>query len=254
MRLLALLLLGLSLLSGTSLAQPPREALQRYASGDFLGAANAAASAADADAKAFAAQALLAACIRAEPGELDALLTRAERAANMALDIDPHSAEARLQLALVYGIRGKRASLREAFRHDYADRGRTLIAEAIQLAPDDPRALAMLGAWHFEVLRRGGRVGGLIYGARMRDGVAAFEQALRLAPGDPMIALHYALALLQRDTRNGGRAAGLLEAALRASPRDALDRHAQAEARRLADVLARSGPHAAAEAARESRF
>ena len=82
MRRVTLLLAGLALLlSEPGLAQPPREALQRYATGDFLGAANAAATAADAEASAFAAQALLAACIRTEdPEELDALLTRAETA------------------------------------------------------------------------------------------------------------------------------------------------------------------------------
>jgi hypothetical protein len=258
MRLCTLLLpigLALSLTTEAGFAHPPREALQRYSDGDFLGAADAAANGADAAALAFAARALLAACIATRnPGELSALLNRAEDSAGAALALEPDSVEARLQLALVYGLRSRRLSLREAFSHGYAQRGRALINEAIRMAPDDPRAFALLGAWHFEVLRRGGRVGALLYGARVGDGVSAFERARRLAPSDPMIALHYALALIQRDPRNAQRVQELLQAALRAPARDALDRHAQAEAKRLSELVARAGPRAAADAARESAF
>ncbi|MDX2237686.1 MAG: hypothetical protein NW203_08985 [Hyphomonadaceae bacterium] len=233
-------------------AQPPREAVQMYSAGDFVGAANAAGTA-DAVSLAFAARSLLAACVAAnDPAALDALLRRAEASASAALALEPASVEARLQLALAYGIRGKRASLSEAFRHRYAARGRNLINEAISLAPSDPRAHALLGAWHFEVIRRGGRAGAIMYGARIGAGSAAFERAMRLAPDDPLIALHYGLALIQNDPRNAPRAAELLRAAAEAPARDALDRMARNEARRIGNLLAEAGPRAAAEAARQS--
>ena len=157
-------------------AEPPSAALNLYAAGEYAAAADIAQREShSAESLAFAARAALAACV--VDGEDEAMLQQAERSARAALALNPDSVDARLQLAVVYGMRGRRASLAEAFARNYAPRGRRLIDEALALAPDSAEAEAVLGAWHLEIIRRSGRVGAIAYGARVEEGIAAFERA-----------------------------------------------------------------------------
>jgi hypothetical protein len=248
--LLAVLFLGLA--AAPAAADPPGAALRSYAAGNFLAAADLAEAHRSPDSLAFAARALMAECIVSSGGaRTDALADRAETAARTALALDPQSVEARLQYAIALGVRGRRASLSDAWRHRYAPRGRDLIEEAIDLAPNNAWAHALLGGWNIEVIRRGGRAGAMAYGARERAGINAFERARRLAPGDPMIALHFAIALIDLDAEHySDRAASLLAIAAAAPPRDAFEAHALARAARLAGALETDGPRAAAELSR----
>lgn len=237
-------------------AEPPHSALQLYAAGQYLAAAEVADDHAEADNLAFAARALLTACITAADDEsADALMERAEGLARMALELDPESVDARLQLALVYGMRSQRVSIAEAFARNYAPRGRRLIEEALARAPDDARALALLGAWHLEVLRRGGRAGAFAYGARFTEGAAAFERAMQISPDDPLIPLHFAMALIEIDAAaNAARALALLNRVTSLAPRDAFEAYAQLAAEELTHTLTHNGPMAAARLARATRM
>ena len=248
MRLCALFALIFALASGGPLAaEPSGAAVRLYVAGQYLAAADVADDQDAPDDLAFAARALLAACIAGgDRRQTGRLLDRAERLARDALSLDPGAIDARLQLALVYGMRGRRASLAEALARNYAPRGRRLIEEARALAPEDARAYALLGAWHLEVLRRGGRAGAFAYGARFADGQAAFERAVALAPADPMIPLHYAVALIELDDPvHVARAAELLAQAATLPARDAFEEHAHQVADSLAQALAQQGPGAA---------
>jgi hypothetical protein len=240
--------LFLCLAATPAAADPPGAALRFYAAGNFLAAADLAEARRSPDSLAFAARALMAECVVSPNGaRTDALADRAEAAARTALALDPQSVEARLQYAIALGVRGRRATLSEAWRHGYAPRGRDLIEEAIDLSPNNAWAHALMGGWNLEVLRRGGRAGAIAYGARERAGIAAFERARRLAPNDPMITLHYAIALIDLDAEHyAGRASQLLAIAAAAAPRDAFEAHALARAARLASALETDGPRAAA--------
>jgi|GEM_PF-1081017 len=235
--------------------QPSAEALQLYNSGEFLAAANLASVASTPEDLTFVSRALLAACAVARArSDIDATLIRAAQNAQSALVLDPHSVEAHIDLALAYGMMGKRANLGEALRRDYAGRGRRLIDEALALEPNNARAHALLGAWHFEVLRRGGGIGAAAYGARLSLGLAEFRRGQALAPKDPLIPLQFAVALLQRDPiANAVLAQNLLARALGAPAGDALEAAAQDTARRLMRALA-AGPNAARRAARETNI
>jgi hypothetical protein len=234
-------------------AQPTGAAVQLYAAGDFVAAADAADTWRSADNLTFAARALLAACATASaPSSIDSLLSRAEVRARGALALDPNSIDARLQLALVYGMQSRRAPIATAFAAAYAPRGRRLIEQALALDPDDAHAHAMLGAWHLEVLRRGGLAGAVTYGARLSEGLAEFERARVLAPEDPLIALHYAVALIDLNpVTYAPRAQSLLHVVSTIHPRDALESMAQHDAARLADALSES-PANGRRVARES--
>src|SRR5262249_43861334 len=202
--------------------------------------------------RAFASRALVAACASASPATIDALLSRAERSAHQALALDPRSVDARLQLALVYGMEGRRVSLAHAFAARYAGRGKRLIDEALTLDRNNAHAHAMLGAWHLEVMRRGGTAGGFFYGARASAGVARVERAAALAPDDMLIQVHYAVALLALDpAAYAARARELIAAVSREHATDALEILAQQTAARLGAALADS-PQAAQRIARAS--
>ncbi len=222
-----------------------------YAAGDFRAAADAADRQGDAAGDIIASRALLALAVSDFRGtETKAWLNRAQVFAERALTAAPDSAEARLQLAMALGMKGRRASIKEAIKANYARRGRALIDEALHLAPNDPWAHALLGGWNMEVVRRGGRMGSVFMGASVRSGMRAFDRARALAPGDPAIALQYALALLASDpARYSAKAGDLLAAAANAAPRDAFENHVCDTARRLAAVLSAKGPMAAAESA-----
>lgn len=240
------------ILAAPARAEPPEHARQLYAGGDYIAAADSAEAAATPQSLAFAARALMAACV-SSPGaeDLDAWLARAEAAAHAALALDPEAAEPRLQWALALGMRGRRASLAEAVARNYAPRGRRLILEALAREPDNAWGHALLGAWNLEVLRRGGRAGAALYGARLDTGLAEFARARALAPGDPMIAIHAAISMLEYDPNAyAARASALLEEASHATPGDAFESHSLGAARRVAEALRDQGPMAARAIAR----
>jgi hypothetical protein len=222
-----------------------------YAAGDFHAAADAGDRQGDAAGKIFAARALLALAVSDFRGaETGSWLDRAQRCAEHALAAAPDSAPARLQLAMTLGMKGRRASVKEAIKANYARRGRAMIDQALKLTPLDPWAHALLGGWNLEIVRRGGAVGAVFMGASARNGIRAFDRARILAPDDPAIALHYALALLAIDPeRYSARAGDLLAVAANAAPRDAFETNVRDAARRLAAVLSAKGPMAAAETA-----
>ncbi|MBI3438558.1 MAG: hypothetical protein HY054_07925 [Proteobacteria bacterium] len=234
-------------------AEPPSAALRLYAAGEFVAAADLADTQPSASSRAFASRALVTACATAQSDtEIRALLARAEASAREALLLDSRSVDARLQLALVYGMQGRLTSLPQAFAGGYAARGRRLIDQALAIEPTNAHAHAMLGAWNLEVVRRGGRVGALIYNARRDVGLSEFERARQLAPGDTLIALHFAVALLAlAPATYGARADRLIREVLAATPSDALGRLSQATAQRLQIALAKS-PQSAQRAAENS--
>src|SRR5262249_47607504 len=119
---------ALFLLCAQASAEPPGAALRLYVAGDFLAAASAAQAQPSSSSQAFAARALMAACLSADDrSQTDALLDRAESAARQALRLDPQSVEARLQMALALGVRARQANIAEAIAHNYAPRGHRLI-------------------------------------------------------------------------------------------------------------------------------
>jgi hypothetical protein len=236
-----------------ALAEPPAAALRLYAAGEFVAAADLADTHASASSRAFASRALVAACAAAQsPAAIDALLRRAETSARQALMLDSRSVAARLQLALVYGMEGRRISLTRAFASGYASRGKRLIDEALALDPNNAHAHALLGAWHLEIVRRGGAAGAFLFGARTAAGMAEFERARALAPSDIFIPLHFAVALLSLDAAaNAERAQPLLASVLSNHPADALESLGLRTAERLQAAIAES-PREAQREARES--
>ena len=217
-----------------------------YAQGAFLEAADIAEATGGGDALALAARAALAEAITGHGGDIDALVARAEADARRALAAAPGSIDARMNLALALGLKGRRASIGEAMRGGYAREGRILLTQAVARAPDEAWAHALLGAWHLEVVRRGGAIGAAYYGANTGAGIAGFERARALAPDDAAIAYQYAVALLELEPeRYSGKAAALLVNAGGCATGDAFEARVKAQAARVAAVLETQGAAAA---------
>ncbi|MDZ4776536.1 MAG: hypothetical protein SGJ23_07090 [Alphaproteobacteria bacterium] len=243
MRRLCLAFAALCLTVPNAAAQSAREA---YESGAFLDAAAIAEADGGADDLALAARALLAEVVTGDPADMDGLLARAEANARRALARDGDNTEARLQLAVAIGMKGRRATIAEAMQKGYAHEGRTLVRAAVRDAPREAWAHALNGGWNIEVVRRGGSVGAAYFGASVAAGRAAFERARDLAPDDPLIAYQYAVALLELDSgRYSEDALSLLEAARTCRATDAFERRVQARAGQVSGILRARGPEAA---------
>lgn len=231
------------LIASPAWAQTAQDA---YDGGAFIRAASLAVGGGAPDDLALASRALLAEAVTGDPENLDVLLDRAERYARRALAADAGNVDARLQLAVALGMKGRRATIAEALKRNYAREGRTLLQTAIAAAPEEAWAHALLGGWHLEIVRRGGAMGAAYFGASASAGRASFERARRLDPDDPVIAYQYAVALLELDARrHGGEAARLLDIAGACRASDAFEAHVKQQARRVAVVLRTDGAGAA---------
>lgn len=219
-----------------------------FRSGQFLLAADAAERSGGADNLALAARALLAyGALDAADRDIDPLADRAIRACEAALAANPNHVEARVQLAIALGVKGRRMSATAALSSGFAQRGRTLLEEAVTLDPADPWARAALAGWHLEVWRRGGLAGATLLGADQRRGLALLAAARRLDPANPSLALNQALALLEADpVRYQATVQLALDQAVSLPARDALERRMQTQAVMIREQLAGQGPRAAA--------
>jgi|SRR5262245_41473658 len=170
-------------------------AVMLFQNGDYLAAADAAAMEGDAAGYALAARAVLAeASLRESP--CVECLKRAESYARQAIAADGNNLEGQLQLALALGYQARLVGPLRARFQRFPEQARTAIDTALRLAPDDPWALSLAGAFNIEVVRSGGRLlGNFFYSASFDDGVTYFQRAIGQDPDNPVIKLQYALSL-----------------------------------------------------------
>jgi hypothetical protein len=233
-----------------AVAEAPGSPNAAYAAGFYLAAADAALARGGAADLSLATRALLAECVRVGRGAQQMqLIDKAMATARAALAANPQSVDARMQLAMAIGLKGRRISAVEAMRAGYAKEGRKLVEEALASAPEEAWAHALMGGWHMEVIRRAGPMARAM-GASESKGVAAFERARTLAPKDAAIAMHFAVGLLGVNAKKyAAQADALFAAAEAAPPGDAFQTQMRAEAIKLRAVLKKDGPEAANRAA-----
>jgi hypothetical protein len=257
MRRRALLLaFALSALAAAAAAGADLDARALFAEGRFVEAAEAAVREdASADAQALSAKAYAAAAILATSAEdYEAWTAEARAHAEAAVALDPRHVGGRLQLAVALGLQSRRRGGLEVYLDGMPQRGLALIKSAQADAPEEPGAYALLGAWHFEALRRGGRFARRLLDADLAVGEAAFARAEELDPGDAAIAAQLGLAYLSLDSqRFVVPAATALDRALSLPPRDAFEAAMQARARQ-ARALIDAKDHAALESAVQRWF
>ncbi len=225
----------------------PSGALGVYRAGDWVRAEELAASGSDASSRTLAAQAVLAQLMSGALADTPErtrreLARRAQRHAEAALNIDPDYAPAHLRLAAGFGYEGRYVRpIRAAFMR-LPQRGRIHIEQAMALDPTDPWGPAMLGAWHFEVARRGGEG---TFGSDLAEGFRHYRAAVAVGTVEPAIPYHFALALVALDpVAHRDEIDVLLARVDQSEAAGAFDETARQLAASLAETLARD-PEAA---------
>jgi hypothetical protein len=122
------------------------------------------------------------------------------------------------------------------------ERGREAIDKALVLAPKNSWALAALGAWNLEIVKRAGPVlADIVYGANRTEGLKSFRAALTGDPGNLLLHFHFALTILALDAEEfRPEAVAALTAADNDQRQDALTKFSRKRAIELNQVL-RSG-------------
>lgn len=177
-------------------AQPPESALAAYEQGDFLRAADEAGQVPTSDAAALAAQALIAqAELKTPPAEREDIIERALAQARTAVELDPRSIEARLQLVAALGIRARFMQGVDAHFAGLPEETQKNIDYILEREPDNALAHGLYGCWHLIMTRKGGSLSNTLYGANPEDGIRHFERGLELDPDNVLILYQYALQL-----------------------------------------------------------
>ena len=210
-------------------------ALDAFDKGHFREAADLAHGLGTTEGEALAARAELAyGDFVAEGDARHAAFEQAEKSARAAIALDPKNAEGHLYLALALGFIGRMEGSVAAHFAGYAEEARRHIDRALELAPTNAWANALLGGWNLEIVHDGGALGETIYGASREKGIAAYNYALALDPGNAAIAYQYALQLVAMGGAwQKAEAQEVLESAMKTEPSDAFQRLAQHRAGRM---------------------
>ncbi len=121
-----------------------------------------------------------------------AALTDAEKA----MKLDPNNAEAHLMKVAALGILARGMSKMKSFRKGIAGKSRRHIEAAMALDPQSAWARAMLGMWHLEIIRRGGKFGARVTGANAEEGAKDCALAHQSKNFDAGMGTQCGLALL----------------------------------------------------------
>jgi len=202
------------------------EAYRLYEAGSYVGAAEFALQYPTSSAKSFAARSYLTQVTSIEPrSRRMEIIGKAQTAAEAALQLNPENVEALVQKAIAIGLEGADMGALEAFSAGLAHQVRDTLEAALVIDPNDPWALSTLGGWHMEVVRRGGSIGQLIYGANRQQGIDYLERALFNAPNSIPVRQRYAALLIAaNDTALHDRAAQILNRAKIIMPRSQYDK------------------------------
>jgi tetratricopeptide (TPR) repeat protein len=216
-----------------------------YRRGDLRAAASLARQAGGAEGLSLAAKATLVDAVwRASPETEPELLEQAAADAEAALKLDPNYVDAHLQLAIALGQLGDLQDPVSAHLMGYGHEGKLHLDRALELAPDDPWAHALLGIWHLQIVRRAGaELAEQLYGASEARGVALCHEALALAPDEPNLGFGCAVSMLEVDGETYRAAAlALLESIKRRPPEDEAERLVRDEAAEVVERVKAGQP------------
>lgn len=245
---LAALAVALMVLAPGAKADPDLDqALVLYRDGAFREASEAASPIGTAEGLALAARASLAyAAYGAAQEEKLAALDRGEGFARSALEIDPDNIGALLHLSIALGYRARIEGYLKAHFAGRAKEAKKLLDHALAVAPGDAMANAALGAWNAEVVVGGGRLlAATIYRASAKKAIGHFRRALEIEPGNPVIRIEFAKALLDmKPSRNKSLALEQLDTALAVEPGDAFGGIIFGHGRQLRAAIGKDGGRA----------
>jgi len=167
------------------------------AAGQYEQARTLAAEVKTAEGYVLAAESLSSQIMLGEVSKLNKNAKKAREFAEMALALDPNSYEARLQYALTDGFVTRTTGNLTAWRKKLPMRTYNAIQAFRQDYPNDARAIALEGAWHFGVVRKtGDKNGQKWFGASAGKGHALYKDAIEIDPQNIVIRTNYVMAVL----------------------------------------------------------
>jgi hypothetical protein len=219
-------------------AASTEEIFALYAHGDYEQAVRLGEASHTAPGLAVAARAVLADEVLRETPCLSCL-ERAEALARQAVAADPHFALGQVWLAVALGYEARIIGSVKARVKNSPAQSRTALDAAIAEDPKNAFAVSALGGWHIEIVRGGGAfLARLAYGARESEGLALFDRAVRLAPGNVAVRYQIGLGLAGFDAEKYRvRIATEFKAALAATPQTAYERKIQTRAAELLGLM-----------------
>ncbi len=213
------------------------DAEQLYRQGAYNEARDAAAQLKTADGYALAARAHLTAIDLSDHSarsieDIEIGIALAEKA----LAMDPANVSGYIQMSVGIGLKSRLFNKLKAHFGGYGKLTKGYMDTALAIEPDNPWVLTLSGAWHIEIINRGGRtLAESTYGASEEVGLAMLDRAIELAPDNPIFLYQYGLQLVAYDpVRFHDKAIGLLE---RASALDATSHVEQVSKDRADDLL-----------------
>lgn len=152
-----------------------------------------------------------------------------------ALDRDPDNREALFLKALHTGFRTRSSSALGIVMGGWIGKTYDRIEAFEAIAPDDPRADALYGAWHLGIVRAAGDGR---FGASLTEGIAHYDRAVAARPEDIVVMGNYAFSLIVMDNPDLlPRATELLTQIKETEPKDATEMDTKARMIRLLAVI-----------------
>ena len=150
-----------------------------------------------------------------------------------AIELDPDNLDARFHYAVAFGLETQSTGVLKAWRKKMPTRMRADIEALRELAPNDPRGAALLGAWHLGIVNKVGKRNAYSwYKANADEGAQYFETALGLDNSDIVITSNYAASTALLGERE--KAKELLTSIASLTPKHAAEQAIQA---RMATIL-----------------
>ena len=197
-------------------------ATKLMADGKFYEAAEVAAAMGDSQGLTLAARALAIYGYEiAAVSEKQELFLRAIVHAEKAVELDPDSSEASLELSHTLGRYAQTVGVAEALTGGFAEKTRAAMDRAVQLDPKNFRAHLSIGSWNAEIVAAAGFMAKILYGATEEGSLLSYQKALDLSPQSGVVHFEYAMGLMRLGDENIDLATKHLEKALALPPRDA---------------------------------
>ena len=139
---------------------------------------------------------------------------RAIAYAEKAVELDPNSSAASLEVSHTLGRYAQTIGVAEALTGGFAEKTKTAMDRAVQLDPENFKAHLSIGSWNAEIVAAAGFMAKMLYGATEENALAAYQRALELQPNSGLAHFEYAMGLLRLSDDNISLASNHLEKAL----------------------------------------
>ena len=167
-----------------------------------------------------------------------ACLARAEDLSRRAVTMDAGNIEGQVLFAVAVGLEARIVKTLRAKVNRYPEQAKEALDKAVALAPNHGAALAAMGAWHIEVMRNGGMLGTIMYGADVETGRNFYHRGIAADPGNLVLPYQFALSLAGIDFDKYRVEVGvLLDTASKGTPRTSYEAALRTRVVELAALL-----------------